>query len=64
VEELGTEIAPFSSDFKQARRDYSKLTRSLLELALKATIACCDLGQTKTVLWYSKSHNYLVSIDE
>jgi hypothetical protein len=64
VVKLGLAIHPFSKDFKQARKGYSQATRSLFELTLKATIACSDIDQTKTVLWFAKNHNYLLSIDE
>ena len=61
---LGSNIESFSGEFKQARRGYNKMTRALFELTLKAAIACCDVNHAKTVLWFSKDHNYMVTIDE
>jgi len=38
--------------------------RYLFELTLKATVAGCDTDLTRTVLYYAKNHNYLISVDE
>jgi len=50
--------------FKQAKQGYKKKVRYLFELTLKAAVAGCDTDLARTVLYYAKNHNYLISVDE
>lgn len=52
------------TNYKEATSIYSKATRNLLELALKGAIVCNAAELVKTVIWFAKKNNYLLSMDE
>ena len=57
-------IKPFNDNYKQAKRGYSKIVLYLFELALKAAIIGSDMKQVSVVISFSKSYNYLCTLDE
>ena len=61
---LGSNIYPFSGDFKCASKSYSRAVRCLFELTLKAMIVCCEVKQTQKILNFAGLHNYMVTVDE
>ena len=65
VQQLGQEaLNPFSSDFKQCQGDFDENSRKLLELVLKACLVAGSYQHTEQVLYFAKSHNYLLALDE
>ena len=62
--ELGSDITPFSPDFKQADGKYDARVPDLLGLTLKACIVANELYFAERVIIFAKESNYLLSVDQ
>lgn len=62
--ELGSDITPFSPDFKQANGKYDARVPDLLGLTLKACIVADELYSAERVILFAKERNYLLSVDQ